>query len=41
VPRALSLVGGGGFEITNKVKKKQHKIKGKTIQQNDIENQHR
>jgi len=29
VPRAPSLVGEGGFEITNKVKKKQHKRKGK------------
>jgi hypothetical protein len=35
-------VGGSGFEITNKVKKKQHKTKGKKkIQQNDIKNQHR
>jgi hypothetical protein len=29
VPKAPSLVGRGGFEIINKVKKKQDKTKGK------------
>jgi hypothetical protein len=29
VPKAPSMVGGGGFEIINKVKKKYDKTKGK------------